>query len=305
MHRYIAPMLLILAAGASAHATIVADFSKIADVTISGTDYNVWEMRVTTTTSWAAADLTIFLSQGSMYQDPFGGDYIPPSAATVSAHPNAAYDTYLRTYDPNVAAFPTIASTLTANTLDAGWFDPPPLDSGPGTHVIAQITLSDNATGTVSGIVTQAGSDEDRFDGTAGNPQRFSIINGGFGDTTPIPLAGDYDASGLVGQGDLTLVLQNWGAAASNGQAPAGATAWLNAQDVTAPVIGQDELAMVLQNWGNTAAIVAELANITSATGLSQGQVLELVPEPASAMMLMLGLGLLRRRRRYPGEAGG
>jgi len=266
MHRYIAPMLLILAAGASAHATIVADFSKIADVTISGTDYNVWEMRVTTTTSWAAADLTIFLSQGSMYQDPFGGDYIPPSAATVSAHPNAAYDTYLRTYDPNVAAFPTIASTLTANTLDAGWFDPPPLDSGPGTHVIAQITLSDNATGTVSGIVTQAGSDEDRFDGTAGNPQRFSIINGGFGDTTPIPLAGDYDASGLVGQGDLTLVLQN---------------------------------------WGNTAAIVAELANITSATGLSQGQVLELVPEPASAMMLMLGLGLLRRRRRYPGEAGG
>ena len=185
--RYGMWLAVVLAAVPAAQGAIVADFVKVADVTINATDYNVWEMRVTTDASWAAADLTIVLGQGSMYQDPNGTDFQPPSAGTVSSFPDAAHDTYLRTFDPGTAALPTSVPTLTANTLDAGWFDPPPLDSGAGTHVIAQITLSDDAVGTVSGVVTEAGNNEDRFDDTVGNPQRFSIANGAFNDSTPIP----------------------------------------------------------------------------------------------------------------------
>lgn len=281
----------------AAHGAIVADFVKVADVSINATDYNVWEMRVTTDASWAAADLTIVLSQGSMYQDPNGTDYLPPSAGTVSSFPDAAHDTYVRTFDPGVAAFPASTPIFTADTFDAAWFDPPPLNSGAGTHVIAQITLSDDAVGVVSGVVTEAGNNEDRFDGTVGNPQRFSIVNGGFNDSTPIPLVGDYDGSGDVGQGDLDLVLAFWGAAANDGQAPAGAATWVNADDVTASIIGQDELARVLQNWGNTSAITAELGAITDATGLSDDDVRALIPEPATAAVVMLGgLAMLRRR---------
>ena len=66
---------------------------------------------------------------------------------------------------------------------------------------------------------------------------------------------------------------------------------------MTASLIGQDELARVLQNWGNTAAITAELSSITEVTGLSDDAVLALIPEPATAGLLMLGgLVLLHRR---------
>ena len=70
-----------------------------------------------------------------------------------------------------------------------------------------------------------------------------------YDDTPGSSLAGDYNSSGLVEQGDLDLVLLNWGANAS--PAPDG---WNNPDyQPTEPQINQDELDGVLLNWGNTA----------------------------------------------------
>ena len=110
-------------------------------------------------------------------------------------------------------------------------------------------------------------------------------------------LAADYDNSGRVGQGDLALVLANWGAAVTDGQSPD--VNWINDRGITGTLIGQDELALVLQYWGDSSAILSQISTITAATGLSESEVLALIPEPTTALLLAATGGclvLLRRR---------
>ena len=80
-------------------------------------------------------------------------------------------------------------------------------------------------------------------------------------------LAGDYNGSGSVEQGDLDLVLNNWGA-------PRGP--WENAQGFTSGAVDQEELDRVLNNWGSS-------ASAPSFAGIA-------VPEPAAALLAVLVL---------------
>ena len=88
-------------------------------------------------------------------------------------------------------------------------------------------------------------------------------------------LAGDFNGSGSVEQGDLDLVLNNWGG-------PRGS--WDNVDGLTTPNVDQEELDRVLNNWG------------ASSGSPSLGALA--VPEPASAIAVgMLVTATVRRRR--------
>ncbi|MEM8782564.1 MAG: hypothetical protein AAGE65_06850 [Planctomycetota bacterium] len=92
-------------------------------------------------------------------------------------------------------------------------------------------------------------------------------------------LPGDFNDSGQVEQGDLNLVLNNWG-----GQRgfPSGDD-WANAIGFATDLVDQEELNAVLNNWGDT--------NAPSLQGFS-------VPEPSIAPLAAMALGLLNRRAR-------
>ncbi len=92
-------------------------------------------------------------------------------------------------------------------------------------------------------------------------------------DATP----GDYDASGQIEQGDLDLVLQNWGSDSDTNGTPLG---WL--ADLPDGVIDQGELDGVLQNWGRAAAPAFNSS---------------VVPEPAVAALVVAVLAWVRRHR--------
>ena len=105
-----------------------------------------------------------------------------------------------------------------------------------------------------------------------------SFLNGiddfGFTPLADMPgIDGDYNASGLVEQGDLDLVLLNWG---KDGSTPPDG--WTN--DLPSGAIDQEELDGVLLNWGQT-SMPAASAQATSAVS---------VPEPATWMLAMAGI---------------
>ncbi len=96
-------------------------------------------------------------------------------------------------------------------------------------------------------------------------------------ETLAAMILGDYNGSGQVEQGDLDLVLQNWGLDTVASGVPAGWT-----HDLPDGLIDQGELDGVLLNWGSTTA--------PSFAGSA-------VPEPGTAALLAAGLALLGSRR--------
>lgn len=73
---------------------------------------------------------------------------------------------------------------------------------------------------------------------------------------------GDYNGSGLVEQGDLDLVLTNWGR-----QVAALPTNWIN--DRPAALVDQSALDQVLLNWGKTATFTTPIAHMPEAGSMT------------------------------------
>ncbi len=93
-------------------------------------------------------------------------------------------------------------------------------------------------------------------------------------------IAGDYNDSGQVEQGDLDLVLTNWGSDVRVTGVPA---LWIN--DLPVGFIEQTELDKVLINWGSTTA--PDFRGLTN------------VPEPGAGLVLVLLTNVVCCRHRH------
>jgi hypothetical protein len=84
--------------------------------------------------------------------------------------------------------------------------------------------------------------------------------------TTAAPIRidppGDYNGSGLVEQGDLDLVLSNWGT-----QVALLPTTWVNERP--AALVDQSALDQVLLNWGKTATFTSPVAHMPEAGSMT------------------------------------
>jgi peptidyl-prolyl cis-trans isomerase A (cyclophilin A) len=123
------------------------------------------------------------------------------------------------------------------------------------------------------------------FDGVNITRDNLVIVNDVQVLATGVP--GDYNASGLVEQADLDLVLSNWGKSAM--ELPNG---WF--QDLPSGNVDQNELDGVLANWGKAAA---------GSSSLTAGS----VPEPSSWLLALVAVAVLVRHaaRRGAERAGG
>ena len=87
--------------------------------------------------------------------------------------------------------------------------------------------------------------------------------------SNPTPLPGDYDASLVVDQGDLDLVLLHWG---EDGEGPPDG--WI--RNLPRGLVDQEELDAVLLNWGA----------VQNAPGIASAA----VPEPGAVSLILLAV---------------
>jgi hypothetical protein len=85
-------------------------------------------------------------------------------------------------------------------------------------------------------------------------------------------LPGDFDGNGSIGNGDLTLMLDNWGETV-----PPSPVGWIGWQP-TAPGIGNDELTYLLDGWGTTAGLPETAAAVPEPAALLLATVLLIIP---------------------------
>lgn len=168
-----AAALLVVAnvAGAAAVSSWTAQGEKVAG-------YNTWDLKATSSTDWTNARIDVVLTNGTFYNDGFGGD-TQPNPAFVAVFPSLQWDTFVTLPEsyPNQAAIgnaPGIelgGKVFSATELRATWFDsltnPAITDK-----VIARLTFSSNANGTITGKLY------DNATQGVGTPFEYTIVNG-------------------------------------------------------------------------------------------------------------------------------
>ena len=152
--------VLAIAAGA-AHADISTAFVPIDELDVGGTIYYAWEMWVTTDTDWTNAHLHILLTQGSLVYD------APPGFCL--AAPELCPPPLTRVMPPNLVG-PAVA---TDTEFRASWFTT--VNDGSGTYTVAQIVMTHDAEGSLSGKVYDV---ETAGMGVAIGPE-YSVIQSG------------------------------------------------------------------------------------------------------------------------------
>ena len=167
-------VLAVTSLAANAGTLISTGFTKTNTVSVGGTTYKVWAMQVTTDDNWLSSYMDIDLTSGSLYQNiVWGGLYDPNPVIFMMIDPDLEWDTYVA--DPD--RYPTLPGTAgtpvcTTADFDVSWFNYQD-DDGPGTHFIAQITLSADSNGNIIGE-----SYDPDYDVLGASHFEYYIING-------------------------------------------------------------------------------------------------------------------------------
>ncbi len=160
---------------AIANAAISVSLVPVASPANVPAGFTPYDLKITTDTDWTNQSLTLTVTQGSIYQDALGND-VQPNPSFLSIAPSLQWDTYFTTPGgfPNIAGQGTLPSfagseSMSTTSIHADqWFDT--ANTGPGTFIVAQITLSNNAVGSFSGQAfnTLSGGNGTPFSGTFG-----------------------------------------------------------------------------------------------------------------------------------------
>ncbi len=244
---------------------------------------------------YTGSQFLVELTRGEIINiDFFGGpSNTAPSSGAVAEFPDLAFDTFvaqgaLRSDAPNAAGTLSLggsAVNIDPETIGAVFNDPFEISQAwypPGgvfiedrvDFVVGQVTFTEDATGTISYFASA--NSQFFFTHENNDPQALPLLSVDQGRVVGF-LPADYDGDGQVAQGDLDLILANWGRDVDATGAPAG---WVF--DLPTGLVDQNEYDALLFNWGATAAPVVR--------GLT-------VPEPATAWLIVVGLLVSHRRR--------
>jgi hypothetical protein len=250
-HAAFASVLLTCAVGASAFVSInLVEVDNSANPILDG--FRTYDLFITTDDHWTTSALYLDLQQGSLYQDPWGGNgwgvnLYPPDPAIIDllqqqGTPNGLeFDTYIGmqfvtqgwpasdvgappdVYQPNVSGI-TYAWGMPQYLFDDAGL------SSSGTNLAARITISDDAEGTWSFGATEGSLPHARF---LDNPITA-------GQMSYVPMPGDLTHDAFVGIEDLNNILGHWNQSVETGgkSDPSG--------DGYA---GVEDLNVVLGNW--------------------------------------------------------
>ncbi len=153
MNRYLS-IAILLVMTASANAAVRTFFKRVNMFGISGPGYQyyVYDMMVDVDSDWTNARLDLTLTSGTLYQDSLGSD-VAPNPFFFGMVPTLEWDTSLDVPGgfPNPVGLAGDPPYMSDTSITASWFDA--VDTGPGLHKIARITLSSDAEGTITGKV--------------------------------------------------------------------------------------------------------------------------------------------------------
>ena len=173
--------LLILTALLSAPAMARANITtSLVPVSVAGEPANLktYDLQITSDQDWTNERLDLTLTQGTIFQSgaPFGAD-TQPNPGFFGFDASLPYDTFFTTPGgwPNTAGQGTLPSfagtnTITATQLGVSWFDS--VTTAPGTYTVARITVSSDATGSLTGkgFDAQSGGVGTNFSSNIGAP---------------------------------------------------------------------------------------------------------------------------------------
>ena len=180
-------IVVVLAMAASANAAVKTTFEKVNTLDIGGTTYKIWNMMTDVGSDWTNARLDLILTSGTLFQQPptlLGSD-TEPNPALFPGFPDVEWDTYVTTPGGWAApvGFAGDPPYMGDTSITASWFDSV-VGTG-GLYKIAQIALSSDAAGTITGKV-------------------YDVHNAGEGVPLPAEL---YIADGEIVPEPATLVL--------------------------------------------------------------------------------------------------
>ncbi len=146
-------IVVVLAMAVSANASVNTTFEEVLPTpgTVP-TGYRVWNMMTDVDSDWTNARLDLILTSGTLYQD-VNGDDLRPNPTWFGLAPTLEWDTFLTVPGgyPNIVGVADDPPYMGDTSITASWFDS--VVGTAGVYKIAQITLSTDAAGTVSGKV--------------------------------------------------------------------------------------------------------------------------------------------------------